>query len=43
MIIALLFFFIIYFGVIALMIISMWKVYEKANKPGWPQLFLFIT
>ncbi|WP_341907650.1 DUF5684 domain-containing protein [Fluviicola taffensis] len=35
MIIALLFFFIIYFGVIALMIISMWKVYEKANKPGW--------
>lgn len=35
MIIALLFFFIIYFGIIALMIISMWKVYEKANKPGW--------
>jgi hypothetical protein len=35
MIIALLFFFVIYFGIIALMIISMWKVYEKANKPGW--------
>ena len=35
MIIAILFFFIIYFGIIALMIISMWKVYEKANKPGW--------
>nr|WP_294858063.1 DUF5684 domain-containing protein [uncultured Fluviicola sp.] len=35
MIIVLLFFFIVYFGIIALMIISMWKVYEKANKPGW--------
>lgn len=35
MILAILFFFIIYFGVVALMIISMWKVYEKANKPGW--------
>jgi len=26
---------ILYLGVIALMIASMWKVYEKAGKPGW--------
>jgi hypothetical protein len=38
MIIIVLFFFLIYFGTIALMIISMWKVYEKANKPGWAAL-----
>lgn len=35
MIIGLLLFVIVYLGIIALMIISMWKVYEKANQPGW--------
>jgi hypothetical protein len=28
-------FYIIYFAVIALWIVGMWKVYLKANKPGW--------
>jgi Mg2+/Co2+ transporter CorB len=26
---------IIYFGIIILMIISLWKVFDKAGKPGW--------
>ena len=25
----------IYIGLIALLIISQWKIYSKANKPGW--------
>lgn len=35
MIIALLLFFLIYIGIIVLMIASMWKVFTKANQPGW--------
>lgn len=35
MIIALLLFFLIYIGTIVLMIASMWKVFTKANQPGW--------
>lgn len=35
MIIAAILFFLIYIGVIALMIASMWKVFTKANQPGW--------
>jgi hypothetical protein len=27
--------FIIYFAIIGLMIASMWKIYSKANQPGW--------
>lgn len=26
---------IIYLAIIVLMIVSMWKIYEKAGKPGW--------
>ncbi len=26
---------IIYLGIIVLMIVSMWKIYTKAGKPGW--------
>ncbi|MEM8524784.1 MAG: hypothetical protein AAGG68_09070 [Bacteroidota bacterium] len=26
---------ILYLGIIALVIASIWKVYEKAGKPGW--------
>jgi hypothetical protein len=29
------FFTIVYFAVIALVIVSMWKVFAKAGKPGW--------
>ncbi len=32
---ALLFIFLIYFAVIALMVASMWKIFTKAGKPGW--------
>jgi Family of unknown function (DUF5684) len=28
-------FWIIYFGVLALIIVSMWKVFSKAGEPGW--------
>lgn len=26
---------IVYFGILALTLISMWKIFEKAGKPGW--------
>lgn len=29
------FFVVIYLAVVVLMIASMWKVFEKAGKPGW--------
>ena len=29
------FLFIIYFAVVALIIVSQWKIYTKAGKPGW--------
>ena len=32
------FFFIIYLAIIALLLVSMWKVYTKANKPGWASI-----
>jgi len=35
MIIAVILFFLIYLGVVALMIASIWKVFTKANQPGW--------
>lgn len=35
MIIAAILFFLIYIGVLVLMIASMWKVFTKANQPGW--------
>lgn len=38
MIIGLLLFFLIYIGIIVFMIISMWKVFEKANQPGWASI-----
>ncbi|HLG02784.1 MAG TPA: DUF5684 domain-containing protein [Bacteroidia bacterium] len=28
----------LYFAVIALMIVSMWIIYQKANKPGWASI-----
>jgi hypothetical protein len=28
-------FFVIYLAIIVLMIVSMWKIYTKAQKPGW--------
>lgn len=31
----LLIFFVVYLGIIALMITSVWKIYAKANQPGW--------
>ncbi|MEN9348737.1 MAG: hypothetical protein RLZZ77_2248 [Bacteroidota bacterium] len=33
--IAALFIFVLYIGLIALMISSMWKIFAKANQPGW--------
>lgn len=30
-----------YFALIALLIVSMWKVFEKAGKPGWAALVPF--
>ncbi|MFP9097538.1 DUF5684 domain-containing protein [Flavobacterium sp. RHBU_24] len=30
--------FILFFGILILMIISQWKIYEKAGKPGWAVL-----
>ena len=35
MIIAALLFVLIYIGIIVLMITSVWKVFTKANQPGW--------
>ena len=32
---AMIVFFILYIGIIVFMIISMWKVFKKANQPGW--------
>ncbi|OHX66996.1 DUF5684 domain-containing protein [Flammeovirga pacifica] len=29
---------IIYFGLIILMIVAYWKLFEKANKPGWASI-----
>lgn len=34
-------FFLFYIGIIALMIISMWKIFVKANKPGWAAIVPF--
>lgn len=34
-------FFLFYIGIIALMIISMWKIFVKANQPGWAALVPF--
>lgn len=30
-----LFFLLFYLGVIAIMLLAMWRIYTKANKPGW--------
>ncbi len=38
---AILIFAIIYLAVFALMFISMWKIFEKAGKPGWASLVPF--
>lgn len=38
MIIGVLLFFLIYIGIVVFMIISMWKVFEKANQPGWASI-----
>ena len=35
------FFFLLYIGIIALMIISMWKIFVKANQPGWAAIVPF--
>lgn len=35
---ALILFFVVYIGVIVLMIVSMWKVFKKANQPGWASI-----
>ena len=34
-------FFLLYIGVIALMIIAMWKIFVKANQPGWAVIVPF--
>jgi len=34
-------FFLFYIGIMALMIISMWKIFVKANKPGWAAIVPF--
>jgi hypothetical protein len=34
-------FFLLYIGVIALMIVSMWKIFVKANQPGWAAIVPF--
>lgn len=38
---AILIFVILYFGIIALMIVSMWKMFEKAQRPGWASIVPF--
>ena len=38
---AILIFVLIYFGIIALMIISMWKIFTKAGKEGWASIVPF--
>ena len=35
------FFFLLYIGIIALMIISMWKIFVKANQSGWAAIVPF--
>src|SRR5262245_53965955 len=32
---------VLYFGLVILMIIGMWKVFEKAGKPGWAAIVPF--
>ena len=34
-------FFLIYIGIIVVMIISIWKIFTKANQPGWACLVPF--
>ncbi len=41
MIIAALLFVLIYIGIIVLMISSIWKVFTKANQPGWAAIVPF--
>ena len=32
---------VVYFGLIILMIVGMWKVFQKAGKPGWASIIPF--
>jgi len=35
------FFFILYFAYIIALIVAVWKIYEKANQPGWAAIIPF--